>query len=242
MKTVLVIPARLKSTRLPNKPLAVIGDKTMIVHVWEKATQANVGPVIVAAAEQEIIDAIEAVGGKAYLTDPDLPSGTDRVKAAVDQFDPNGEYDVVINLQGDMPTIDPEVIASVLDAFKNPGVEISTLANLITDEDDLISPHTVKIAIHLEDQGGRALYFSRLPIPYGAPTHYHHIGIYGFRRASLNKFVSLPTCDLETVERLEQLRALCHGMHIHVRIVDTDAPFGVDTPEDLERARIFMVG
>jgi len=242
MKTVLVIPARLKSTRLPNKPLAVIGDKTMIVHVWEKATQANVGPVIVAAAEQEIIDAIEAVGGKAYLTDPDLPSGTDRVKAAVDQFDPHGEYDVVINLQGDMPTIDPEVIASVLEAFQNPEVDISTLANLITDEDDLLSPHTVKVALHNQGQGGRALYFSRLPVPYGASTHYHHIGIYGFRRESLNKFVALPTCELETSERLEQLRALANGMYIYVRIVETEAPFGVDTPEDLERARIFMVG
>ena len=237
-KTLVVIPARLAASRLPNKPLADIWGKPMIVHVWEKAIAANVGPVIVACGDQEIFNAVKSFGGEAILTDPALPSGTDRAKAAADIYDPEGAYNLVINVQGDLPTLEPALVRQVLDPFADPLVDMATLATLIKDPHELTDPNVAKIALSLEGEGpiGRALYFSRNPIPSGEGPHYHHIGIYAFTRESLNRYVSLPVNSLEARERLEQLRALAHGMRVDVKIVDSKAPFGVDTPADLEKA------
>jgi 3-deoxy-manno-octulosonate cytidylyltransferase (CMP-KDO synthetase) len=242
-KTLVVIPARLAASRLPNKPLADIWGKPMIVHVWEKASAAKVGPVIVACGDQEIFDAVKSFGGDAILTDPALPSGTDRAKAATDIYDPEGTYNWVINVQGDLPTLEPDLVRQVLDPFMNPLVDMATLATLIEDPHELADPNVAKIALSLEGKGsiGRALYFSRNPIPSGIGPHYHHIGIYAFTRESLNRYVSLPVNSLEARERLEQLRALAHGMRVDVKIVDSKAPFGVDTPADLEKA-ILVIG
>jgi 3-deoxy-manno-octulosonate cytidylyltransferase (CMP-KDO synthetase) len=238
MKTIAVIPTRLGATRLPNKPLADICGKPMIVHVWEKAKKANVGPVIVASADQEIVDVIQSVGGEGILTDPNLPTGTDRVKAAMDLYDPQGIYTHVINIQGDLPTLDSTLVRHVLDPFKDPSVDIATLATPITDPHELTDGNVVKIALFIahQDSMGRALYFSRNLLPSGEGLHYHHIGLYAYTRDCLNRFVDLPVNPLETRERLEQLRALAHGMRIDVKVVETQAPFGVDTPADLEKA------
>jgi len=172
------------------------------------------------------------------LTDPALPSGTDRAKAAADIYDPEGAYNLVINVQGDLPTLEPALVRQVLDPFADPLVDMATLATLIKDPHELTDPNVAKIALSLEGEGpiGRALYFSRNPIPSGEGPHYHHIGIYAFTRESLNRYVSLPVNSLEARERLEQLRALAHGMRVDVKIVDSKAPFGVDTPADLEKA------
>ncbi len=239
LKPLIVIPARLAAMRLPNKPLAMIHGKPMIVHVWERATQADVGPVIVACGDQEIVDAVKAHGGEAILTDPNLPRGSDRVKVAADIYDPSGSYNLIINVQGDIPTLDPILVQDVLEPFKNVDVDIATLANLINDDQDLQDPNVVKIALTLEGKGpiGRALYFSRSPIPSGVGPHYHHIGLYAFKRDSLDRFASLPEDALEVSEKLEQLRALANGMRIDVKVVETVTPFGVDTPADLEKAR-----
>jgi len=238
-QTLIVIPARLAATRLPNKPLADICGKPMIVHVWERALQANAGPVLVACGDQEILDAVKAYGAEGILTDPSLPSGTDRVKAALDIYDPHGKYEVIINMQGDLPTFDPSLLCQVLEPFQNPSVEMTTLANLIDDPNELADPNTVKVALSLKtgDSIGRALYFSRNPLPSGEGPHYHHIGIYAYGRECLNRFVSLPVDPLEAREKLEQLRALGNGMRLDVKVVNTSIPFGVDTPGDLEKAR-----
>ena len=240
MDSLIIIPARMKSVRLPNKPLADIAGKPMIVHVMERAQAANAGPVVIAAAEQELVDVIQAHGGEAVLTDPALPSGTDRVKAAADIYDPEGQYELVVNVQGDLPTLDPSIISETLATFsEGRELDFATPATVISDPEELTTPNVVKIALSPFDCGttGRALYFSRSTIPHGGEAFYHHIGLYAFKRQALDKFVSLPVNPLETQERLEQLRALAHGMEIHVKIVDTKAPFGVDTPEDLEKAR-----
>lgn len=238
-ETLVVIPSRLASTRLPNKALADIHGKPMIVRVWEKAVQANLGPVVVGCGDEEIVQAVQAFGGEAVLTDPALPSGTDRVKAAADLYDKEEKYPFVINIQGDLPTLDPSIVRHILEPFSDPVVDISTLGTVITDPKELNDPATTKVAASFQnnDTVGRALYFSRHQIPSGEGEHYHHIGIYAFRRDALNQFVSLPPNDLEMRESLEQLRALAHGMRIDVRIIDTQAPFGVDAPADLERAR-----
>lgn len=238
MKTLVVIPSRLAATRLPHKPLADICGKPMIVRVCEKAMQANMGPVIVACGDPEILEAVRASGGEALMTDPHLPTGTDRVKAAVDLYDPSGSYTLIINIQGDLPTLDPAFVRHIRDPFQGTGVEISTLAVPIEGPHELADPSKVKIALSLKpgEEIGRALYFSRLPLPSGEGPHYHHIGIYGFTRASLNRFVTLPVDPLEAREKLEQIRALANGMRIDVKIVNAPAPFGVDTPADLERA------
>lgn len=237
-KTLVVIPTRLGATRLPRKPLADICGKPMIVHVWEKAVAAGVGPVIVASAEQEILDAVHSFGGEGVLTDPNLPTGTDRIKAAMDLYDPQGTYSHIINIQGDLPTLDPSLVRHVLDPFQDPLVDMATLSTPITDPHELTDINVVKIALSLKenDSIGRALYFSRNLLPSGEGIHYHHIGLYGYTRDCLNRFVSLPVNSLEVRERLEQLRALAHGMRIDVKVVATDAPFGVDTPADLEKA------
>jgi 3-deoxy-manno-octulosonate cytidylyltransferase (CMP-KDO synthetase) len=237
-KTLVVIPTRLAATRLPNKPLADICGKSMICRVWEKAIEANVGPVLVACGDQEIVKAVKFFGGEAILTDPTLPTGTDRVKAAADIYDSKGAYEFVINVQGDLPTLEPSLLREALDPFQDPLVDIATLATIITDPHELTDENVVKIALSLkgDESIGRALYFSRSLIPSGIGPHYHHIGLYAFRREALNRFVSLPANSLEARERLEQLRALAHGMRIDVKVVNTKAPFGVDTPADLEKA------
>jgi 3-deoxy-manno-octulosonate cytidylyltransferase (CMP-KDO synthetase) len=261
---IVVIPARLASTRLPNKPLADIHRQPMIVHVWRRAIAAGVGPVLVACAEAAIAEAVRAAGGEAVLTRPDHPSGSDRIFEAVQTVDPEGRHDAVVNLQGDLPTVDPQAIRAVLAPLAEPAVDIGTIATLINSAEERDNPNMVKVAAAFDEtpvgaptdlpspaeagfakagarsaKVGRALYFSRLPIPSGEGPHYHHVGIYAFRRAALARFVALPPGVLEQRERLEQLRALEAGMRIDVALVDS-APFGVDTPADLARARAIL--
>jgi 3-deoxy-manno-octulosonate cytidylyltransferase (CMP-KDO synthetase) len=238
MTPIVVIPSRMASTRLPGKPLADINGKAMILHVLERAREAHIGPVAVACADSEIADAIHAVGGTAVLTDPSLPSGSDRVHAALAALDPQGRYDVVVNLQGDLPTMPPNHLRAVITPLSDPAVDIATLVAPIESAEEAAAPSVVKAACAF-DRGravSPALYFSRVPIPSGDGPRWHHIGVYAYRRAALARFVSLPESPLERRESLEQLRALEAGMRIACARVD-HAPFGVDTPEDLERAR-----
>jgi 3-deoxy-manno-octulosonate cytidylyltransferase (CMP-KDO synthetase) len=241
MSAIIVIPARMASTRLPGKPLVDIAGVPMITRVWRQALAADVGPVVVAAAEREIVDVIAREGGTAYLTDPDLPSGTDRVFAAVQEFDPEQNHDVVVNLQGDLPALDPENIRAVVEVLAATGSDIATLAAQIDDSADYDNPSVVKPAIVWDVTGerGRALYFSRARIPSGKGPLFHHIGIYAFRRPALARFVQLAPSPLEKREKLEQLRALEAGMTIAVARVD-DVPLSVDTPADLEKARALL--
>lgn len=239
---VVVIPARMASTRLPNKPLADICGDPMIVQVWRRATEAGIGPVLVACAEQEIADAVTAAGGTAVLTDPDLPSGSDRVHQALQTFDPDGKFDAVVNVQGDLPTIEAADIRAVFDPLNDPNVDIGTLAAEIKRDEERTNPNVVKaVAAFGNGRVARALYFTRATAPYGDGPLYHHIGLYTYRRAALDRFVALPPAELEQREKLEQLRALENGMVIAVALVD-GVPLGVDTPEDLERARQVLGG
>lgn len=233
------------STRLPGKPLAEIHGRPMIEHVWRRGIEAGVGEVVVASAEKSICDAIENVGGTAVLTDPAHPSGSDRIFEALQVVDPKGEVDIVINLQGDLPTLDPALITQTIEILSDDGFDISTLAVEITDASERTDPNVVKAVLSFRPltvstgDVAKALYFSRGAVPYGGGALYHHIGIYGYRRAALEKYVGLPPSPLEQREKLEQLRALENDMTIGVGIVDT-IPFGVDTPEDLEKARRLM--
>lgn len=238
-----VIPARMAATRLPGKPLAELAGEAMIVQVWRRAIEAGLGPVVVAAGEAEIVRAVERAGGHAVLTRPEHPSGSDRVHEAAGLVDPGGRHAVIVNLQGDLPTIAPATIRAVVAPLAEPAVDIATLAAEIHDEDELQAPSVVKAVISLAPgaRAGRALYFTRAPCPAGAGPHYHHIGIYAYRRAALERFVRLPPAPLEQREKLEQLRALEAGMRIDVALVDA-VPFGVDTPADLERARRQLAG
>jgi len=233
-----VIPARMASVRLPGKPLADIHGEAMIVHVWRRAKEADIGPVIVAAAEQKIVDAVTAAGGQAVLTDPNHRSGSDRAWEAVENYDPRGDYGKIINLQGDLPTMEAEQIRLALDLLEAETVDISTLAAEITEAYEREEPSVVKAVISMPPgaRQGRGLYFTRVAAPSGDGPLYHHIGIYGYRRAALERFVRLPPGHLESRERLEQLRALEAGMVIQVGLVDR-VPFGVDTPAELDRAR-----
>jgi 3-deoxy-manno-octulosonate cytidylyltransferase (CMP-KDO synthetase) len=233
----IVIPARMASTRLPGKPLAEIAGAAMIVQVWRRAMEAGIGPVLVAADSLAIADAIKAAGGEALLTDPDLPSGSDRIFAALQQFDPGRRFDVIVNLQGDLPTIDPASVRASLLPLQDPAVDIATLVARIVRAEERDDPNVVK-AVGSEVAPGRlrALYFTRCRAPWGEGPLLHHIGLYAFRRAALQRFVALPPSPLERRERLEQLRALEAGMRIDIALVDV-APLGVDTPEDLRRAR-----
>jgi 3-deoxy-manno-octulosonate cytidylyltransferase (CMP-KDO synthetase) len=241
MAPLIVIPARLASTRLPGKPLADIHGQPMIVHVWRAAIAAAVGPVLVAAAEPEIAHAVKAVGGKALLTRPDHPSGSDRVWEAVERADPEGRHDLIVNLQGDLPAIDPAAVRRVLEPLDDPAVDIATLAVEIRHAVERDNPNVVKVVAALDrDQPiARALYFTRTRCPAGEGPHFHHIGIYAYRRTALARFVALPPGRLEQREKLEQLRALEAGLRIDVALVDT-APLGVDTPDDLDRARALL--
>ncbi len=238
MNPIIVIPSRMASTRLPGKPLADIHGKPMIVHVLERAQEAGIGPVAVACSEPEVADAIHAAGGIAVLTDPSLPSGSDRVHAALAVLDPHGAHDVVVNLQGDLPTIPAVQLRAVIMPLSDPSVDIATLVAPIEDEAEALLPSVVKAACAFER--GRAvsmaLYFSRAPIPAGDGPRWHHIGLYAYRRTALARYVALPESPLERREKLEQLRALEAGMRIACARVD-HAPFGVDTPADLDRAR-----
>lgn len=238
MNPVVVIPARLAASRLPGKPLADIAGEPMIVHVWRRAVEAGVGPVVVACADRGIADAVAAAGGRAVMTRPGHASGSERVHEAVGRFDPGGRHDVVVNLQGDLPAVAPEAVAAALEPLREPGVDIATVVFEIDDDDERADPDVVKAAVAFG--GGRcarALYFSRAAVPSpAAGPHYHHVGVYAFRRAALDRFVGLPPGRLEALERLEQLRALEAGMRIDAALVDRVAP-GVDTPRDLDRVR-----
>jgi 3-deoxy-manno-octulosonate cytidylyltransferase (CMP-KDO synthetase) len=237
----IVIPARMAATRLPGKPLLEIGGAPMIVQVWRRAIAAQAGPVVVACAEPAIAEAVERAGGKAMLTRADHPSGSDRVFEAASRLDPERRHDVIVNLQGDLPTLDPALVGAVLAPLGDTAVDIATLAAPMREEWERQSPNAVKIAASFADGAriGRALYFSRSLIPSGEGPHHHHIGIYAFRREALARFVALPPSPLERRERLEQLRALEAGMRIDVALVEA-VPLGVDTAEDLARARALL--
>lgn len=236
----ILIPARMQASRLPGKPLADIHGEPMIVHVWRRAMETGLGPVVVATDSPEIVAAVEKAGGRAALTRPDHPSGSDRIKEAADLVDPQGRHDVIVNVQGDLPTIDPRVIVASVAPLADPAVDIVTLAAVITREEEKAEASVVK-AIGSEIGPGRmrALYFTRATAPSGEGPLYHHIGLYTYRRGALDRFVSLPQSPLERRERLEQLRAVEDGMRIDIIVVD-DVPLGVDTPHDLDRARAIL--
>lgn len=236
--TVVVIPARMASMRLPGKPLADINGLPMIVHVWRRAVEANVGQVLVAAAEIEIADTILEQGGDAIVTNPALPSGSDRIAEALALRDPGRQFRFVVNLQGDLPTIDPLSIQRCLAGLVNEVADISTIASAIDDAADAANPNIVKAIAPLSEtrEVAFARDFVRRPGPEHAPPYWHHIGVYAYRRPALERFVSLPVSENEAARRLEQMRAMDDGMKIVVVRVDT-TPLGVDTPQDLETAR-----
>ena len=241
MNPIVVIPARLASTRLPDKPLADIVGKPMILHMLDRGREADIGPVAVACGDPEIATAVRGAGGRAVLTDPALPSGSDRVHAALAELDPDRRHDVVVNLQGDFPTLDPAGLRLVIMPLDDPRVDIGTLVVPIRDEIEATTVSFVKTACSFADGQAiaPALYFSRQAIPWGLGPRWHHVGIYAFRRAALDRYVSLPPSPLERRENLEQLRALEDGMRIGCARME-HGPFGVDTAEDLERARALL--
>jgi 3-deoxy-manno-octulosonate cytidylyltransferase (CMP-KDO synthetase) len=236
----IVIPARMQATRLPGKPLADIAGTPMIVHVWRRAAAANAGQVIVATDSEEIANAVKAAGGNAVMTRADHASGSDRVFEAVTKADPERRASIIVNLQGDLPTLDPNLVTRCVAPLGTPEVDIATLTAVISEAEERTNPNVVKVVgTPIADDRLRALYFTRATAPSGDGPLYHHIGIYAYRRASLERFVALPPSPLEKREKLEQLRALEAGMRIDVAIVDT-VPLGVDTPADLERARSLL--
>jgi 3-deoxy-manno-octulosonate cytidylyltransferase (CMP-KDO synthetase) len=236
-RTLVLIPARMASTRLPGKPLMDIAGLPMIVHVLRSAEAAGIGRVAVATDTPEIAAAVTAHGGEAVMTRADHPSGSDRIYEALCKLDPHGEAEFVVNLQGDFPTIRTDNIRCVLDPLADPAVEIATLAAEIHTEEESLSPNVVKmVGSPVSGRRFRALYFTRASAPWGDGPRYHHIGLYAYRRAALERFVALPPSMLEQQEKLEQLRALEAGMRIDVTIVET-VPRGVDTAADLETAR-----
>ncbi len=262
MSVLIVIPARMKATRLPGKPMALIGGVPMIVQVMRRAMEAAIGSVIVACDGEEIASAVREAGGVAVVTDPNHPSGSDRIWEVVAALEggltphaalppaargslmlrtAQSKYDIIINLQGDLPTFEPKLLHDLLKPLENPAVDITTLAAEITRDEEHENPSVVKAVIALKDneKSGRALYFTRCSAPANAGPRYHHIGVYAYRYEALKSFVSLPPSPLELREKLEQLRALEAGLRIDVSVVDT-VPLGVDTPEDLARARAII--
>jgi 3-deoxy-manno-octulosonate cytidylyltransferase (CMP-KDO synthetase) len=236
-RTLVLIPARMAATRLPGKPLMDICGLPMIVHVLRRAEAAGIGRVAVATDTAEIAAAVTAHGGEVVMTRADHPSGSDRIHEAMTALDPDGTAEIVVNLQGDFPTITAETIRSVMPPLADPAVDIATLASRIHTEEEDQAPSVVKaIGSPIGPNRLRALYFTRATAPHGDGPRYHHIGLYAYRRAALERFVALPPSALEQQEKLEQLRALEAGMRIDVTIVDT-LPRGVDTPADLETAR-----
>jgi len=241
MKIITIIPARLASTRLPRKPLALIAGKTMIQRVYEQAVKANIGEVIIATDSQEITAEINKFGGKYILTNPDLPSGTDRIFEAYKKFisQNNLSFDIILNLQGDLPNIEPRILKECVEFASNNDCDIATVASKITDLTEITNPNVVKIAIA---SNNLALYFSRSAIPYSKKStedYFHHIGIYAYKKKALEQFVALPPSPLEKRESLEQLRALENHMKIAVKIVDTH-PLSVDTADDLVKVTTFI--
>lgn len=237
MNPLIMIPARMAATRLPDKPLADIGGKPMIVRAYEQAALSGL-PVAVAAGDQAIVDAIEAIGGVAVLTDPDLPSGSDRIRAALEAIDPDGAHDAVINLQGDMPFADPGLATACAALLHGePQCDIATLVAREADVSDRANPDVVKAVLALPEgeRHGRALYFTRSTL-YGDAPVWRHIGLYGYRREALLRFCAAPPSPLEKREKLEQLRALEMGLQIWAAVID-EAPLSVDNPADLEAAR-----
>ena len=234
---IVLVPSRLGSTRLPGKPLADIHGFPMIVHVWRRAMEAGVGPVVVCADAPEIVEAVEKAGGRAVLTRPDHASGSDRIFEAISAIDPQARHDIIVNLQGDLPTIAASAVRAALAPLENAAVDIATLAALITRPEERTNANVVKlVGTQIGPTRRRALYFTRATAPWGDGPLFHHIGLYAYRRAALERFVKMPPSPLELREKLEQLRALEDGMRIDAEVVDT-VPLGVDTPEDLERAR-----
>ena len=236
-RTLVLIPARMAASRLPGKPLLDIAGLPMIVHVLRSAEAAKIGRVAVATDTPDIAATVKAHGGEAVMTRADHPSGSDRIYEALGTLDPRAEADIVVNLQGDFPTIRPDNIRSVLAPLADPAVDIATLAAEIHTEEEYLNPNVVKaVGAMIGPRHMRALYFTRAAAPHGDGPHYHHIGLYAYRRAALERFVGLPPSPLELQEKLEQLRALEAGMRIDIAVVDT-VPRGVDTPPDLETAR-----
>ena len=232
-----LIPARMAAHRLPAKPLADIAGLPMIVHVVRRAEAAAIGPVVVATDSEVIATAVEKAGGRAVLTRTDHTSGTDRTHEALGIVDPEGQARIVVNVQGDLPTLAPGDLRAALELLEDPAVDIATIAAEITKDAERTNPNVVKVVgSPVAPNRLRALYFTRATAPSGEGPLYHHIGLYAYRRAALERFVALPPSPLERRERLEQLRALEAGMRIDVRLVET-VPLGVDTPEDLETAR-----
>ncbi len=244
---VIIIPARLHSVRLPNKPLADINGKPMIIHCLERALEEDIAPVIVAAAEPEIVTCVQDAGGKAVLTNPALPSGSDRVYAAIEAIDPNKKYQIILNMQGDLPALPPHYLRQLYSLLiEDETADISTLVNVV-DRKTAENPNAVKAisGVHGVGARGYALAFTRAIAPWhdekgGDASYLHHIGLYGWRRQALERFVSLPPSVLEQRERLEQMRALEAGMRIRLAVVE-DCPLGVDTQEELEAARKILL-
>jgi len=239
-QTLIAIPARMTANRLPNKPMADICGVPMIVRVWQQAMAAEAGRVIVATDSDEIASVVRGAGGEVVMTRDDHQSGSDRVFEAISKVDPDANIETVVNVQGDLPTLDPGLINACVSALATKGTHIATLAAEIHDEDERNSPNVVKIvgsSLGVKRANTmRAMYFTRATAPFGEGPLYHHIGIYGYKRTALERFISLPPSPLEQRERLEQLRALEDGMRIDVVVVDS-VPLGVDTPSDLEKAR-----
>ncbi len=240
MSVLVLIPARMASTRLPGKPLADIAGRPMIVHVAERAAAAGLGRVVVATDTVAVAEAVAAHGFEAVMTRADHPSGSDRIFEALGRLDPTGEVETVVNVQGDLPTLEPSLVEAALRPLAEPQVDISTLAVEIERQAERTDPNVVKVVgSPVAPSRLRALYFTRATAPWGEGPLYHHIGLYAYRRAALARFVALGASPLETRERLEQLRALEAGMRIDVEIVRS-VPLGVDTPEELERARALL--
>lgn len=248
-QTLIMIPARMASTRLPGKPLADIAGKPMIVQVAKRAAEAGFckEAIVIATDTNTVAEAVTAAGYRAVMTRADHPSGSDRIYEALQNIDPNGVFTRIVNLQGDLPTLEPALIRRVASLLDDPHCDIATLGSIITHEDEKTNPNVVKIVgAHLRNAGEtvypdvlRALYFTRATAPYGDGPLYHHIGIYAYQRERLAWLVNTPPSVLEQREKLEQLRALEEGMQIHAAIVDT-VPLGVDTPADLTRARALL--
>jgi 3-deoxy-manno-octulosonate cytidylyltransferase (CMP-KDO synthetase) len=237
-----LIPARMAASRFPGKPLADIDGVPMIVHVWRRAVAAAVGRVAVATDSPEIVDAVCKVGGEAVMTSADHDNGTSRIEEAARRLDPDGVFAAVVNVQGDLPTVAPEAIRASLTPLEEEGVDIATIAALISREEEKTDPNVVKVVgSPIAPDRLRALYFTRATAPWGEGPLYHHIGLYAYRRTALSRYVALPPSPLEKRERLEQLRALEVGMRIDVAVVDT-VPLGVDTPADIDRARAILAG
>jgi 3-deoxy-manno-octulosonate cytidylyltransferase (CMP-KDO synthetase) len=237
---IILIPARLAATRLPGKPLADIGGQPMIAHVLARARAAGIGEVVVASDSEAVCVAAEKAGGRAVMTAADHASGSDRIFEALQHIDPEGRARIVVNVQGDLPTLDPADIRAALAPLADPAVDIATIAAEIRDPSERTNPHVVKVVgSRVGPRRLRALYFTRATAPYGEGPLYHHIGLYAYRRAALERFVKLAPSALERREKLEQLRALEAGMRIDVAIVDS-VPLGVDTPEELEKARALL--